>query len=95
MARVTACRARLFEARTGDLGEKFSPAIDGMARKLKGIQGRISTGGSASSLTDLEDDLALRQVEVERLAPGEVVYVRQCAGCHGLAGDGSGPGVVA
>ena len=30
-------------------------------------------------------------VQVERLAAGEESYVRHCAGCHGLTGDGSGP----
>lgn len=29
--------------------------------------------------------------ETERLAPGEKAYFAQCAGCHGLEGDGSGP----
>lgn len=30
-------------------------------------------------------------VALERLAPGQRVYVAECAGCHGLTGDGSGP----
>lgn len=44
-----------------------------------------------SAPIDLEAAAATGLFRVERLVPGERVYHAQCAGCHGLAGDGSGP----
>jgi len=44
-----------------------------------------------SAPIDLDAARATGLFKVERLVPGEHAYLRQCAGCHGLAGDGSGP----
>lgn len=40
---------------------------------------------------DLEAARKSGLFEIERLVPGQREYLRLCAGCHGLSGDGSGP----
>lgn len=51
----------------------------------------FGTRSVPSAPIDAEAAASTGLFEVSRLEPGERTYIRQCAGCHGLAGDGGGP----
>ena len=70
----------------------FAVDHDAYTAQFKGHgDGATWAGPLSPAPIDLEAARATGLFEVERLVPGEREYRRLCAGCHGLAGDGSGP----
>lgn len=88
-ATISAASRRIFGR---DYRGYFAPDHETF-EELFGEEGTPAPLGRA--VTTAPIDLAAAEAtglfEVARLVPGEYEYLRQCAGCHGLAGDGAGP----